>query len=265
MFKFINVVSWNSEMNRSSGFKLLGLLGLGTAFALAACGGGGGDPGTPLLPPTAKLTMTPNIAGVALTVGQYSQPVKISGGQKPYYVGQTGGVIPTLLDDGSLYLLAVAPTSNVDSDGNCKSSSGGGGDSGGGAGGNDNSVWIQDSSYPQTTLSFSICVTPAPAPPSAPPLLSSLGTDPNLKITLQQGENLPFTVYNGTAPYTVYSSNTSVAKISGSATGGVSGTSNNGNITIVAGSNTDDTATIAVSDKSGASYMFTVKVKAPSP
>jgi len=248
-------------MNRSSGFKLLGLLGLGTAFALTACGGGGGDPGTPLLPPTAKLTMTPNIAGVALTVGQYSQPVKISGGQKPYYVFQGGGVIPTLLDDGTLYLLGFEKTSNVDSDGNCKNSSGGGGDSGGGAGGNDNSVWIQDSSYPQTTLSFSICVKPAPP---LPPLLSSLGTDPNLTITLQPGKDLHFTVY-GTAPYKVYSSNTSVAKISGSATGGVSGTSDNGDITIVAGSNTDDTATIAVSDKSGASYMFTVKVKVPSP
>jgi hypothetical protein len=244
-------------MNKIFTLKLLNILSLGAVFALTACGGGGGDPGMPLVPPTAKLTMTPNISALALTVGEYSQPVKISGGQKPYYIGQMGnGVIASLQDDGTLYLLAVEPTSNVDSDGNCTSSSSSS-DSGSGAGGNDN-VWIQDSSYPQTTLNFTICVKPSP--PSLPPLFSSLGTGSNLKITLKPGENLTFTVYGGTAPYTVYSSNTSVVKISGSATGGVLGTSNNGVIAIVAGQSITDTATIAVSDSHGASYMFTVKL-----
>jgi hypothetical protein len=130
------------------GLKIFGILGM--SAALTACGGGGGDPGTPLFPPTTKLIMTPNISGLTLHVGQFSSPVKISGGQKPYYIGQTGGVRSTLLDDGTVYLQAIAPTSNVSEDGTkCNS----GGDS-------NESVWIQDSSYSQTTIKFDLCVLP---------------------------------------------------------------------------------------------------------
>jgi len=244
-------------VNQLSGLKILVTLGVGAALSLTACGGGGGDPGAPLLPPTAKLTMTPKISGLGLRVGDTSKPVKISGGQKPYYIGQTGGVFSTILDDGTVYLRAIAVTPNVDEEGKCNP--------GDGSGADDQSVWIQDSSYPQTTLRFGLCVFPSslPSPPPSP-LFSSLGTDPNLKVTLQPGQRLSFTMYGGTAPYEVYSSNTLVVGIAGSATGGVSGISNNGVITVIAGSDTTSTANIAVFDSNGASYLLQVKVAAPS-
>jgi hypothetical protein len=223
-------------MYKSLGFKLLGALGLCAALMLTACGGGGGDSGAPLLPPTSKLIMTPNISGVTLGLGQSAEPVKISGGQKPYYVGATGGVIPTLLDDGTVYLQAVAVTnSSSSSDTSSGSSSSSCSDY----------VWIQDSSYNQTQIQFNACVNPPP--PLSGPLGSGSGT-----ITMTPGQSQPLPVYGGNPPYTTFSDNTAVASVSGGTTG---------SLTITAG-NTLGTANITVLDTYGSSYVITVQVVA---
>ena len=224
------------------GARLWCVLGVLMMPVLTACGGGGGDPGTPLIPPTSRLMMTPNISGVTMSLWRTAEPVRISGGQKPYFVGATGGVIPTLLDDGTLHLQAVALTS---------SSNGSGGDSdsssnSAAACSSTDYVWVQDSSHNQTQLQFNICVNPPPS------LSSSIGSGGDGTITLAFGQSQPFTVYGGSAPYTVFSNNTSVASVSG----GTSGT-----FTITAG-NIAGNATITALDSYGSSYVLTVQVVA---
>jgi hypothetical protein len=264
-FDFSTVVTRNDAMGKSFGFKILGALGLSATLALAACGGGGGDPGTPLVPPTYHLTMTPNISSLRLRVGQFIQPVKISGGQKPYYIGQGdndgSSIIPTILDDGTVTLLAVRATVASDSTSGstssssdpCSGSSGGGGSGSGGGG----SIWIQDSAYAQTTLSFTTCVSPAPA------LFSSLTNAGVATITLNPGQSLTFNVY-GTAPYQEISGNPLVANFSGN----IFGQSANGVITVTAGTTSGKTTIVVVDSTSiaaGGPQVFVLPVEVVSP
>jgi len=231
-------------MYKSFGLKLLGALGLSVTLTLAACGGGGGSSGTPLVPPTSRLIMTPNLSEVTMAVGQFVEPVKISGGQAPYYVGSTtSGVIPTLLSDGTLLLQAVAPTATSGS--SCSSSSSS--DSSSSSGSSDY-VWVQDSSYNQTQLEFNVCVNAATG------LSGTLGSSPS--ITLSPGGSQSFTVTGGTPPYTVASSNPSVASVSSN--------SATGPFTITAGSTLGST-TVTVTDTHGASYTVAVQNAVATP
>lgn len=221
-------------MNKSLCFRLLGALSLSAVLTLSACSGGGGDPGTPLFNPTSKFIMTPVISGLSMGIGQFVEPVKISGGQKPYYVGSdTGCVVPTLLDDGTLFLQSYC--SNLEpTDTDCASNP------------PSQYIWVQDSSYNNgtgtlnPTLKIQICVE------HLPPLLSSLGATPS--ITLSPGGSQTFTVYNGAAPYTAVSNNPAVASVSGGA---------NGVFTITAGYTTGN-ASILVMDANNSTFTVTV-------
>ena len=226
-------------MDRSLNSKLLAVVGLSAAFTLTACGGGGGDPGTPLVQPTTKLIMTPIISGFSMGVGQYAEPVKISGGQKPYYImSDTNCVAPKLLDDGTVYLQATCSTLEP-TDTDCASST------------PSQHITIQDSSYNNGTstanpqLQFTICVEKAPG------LLSTLGTSST--ITLVPGESRTFTVSGGTAPYMATSNNNSAVTISGSS---------DGTFTMTAG-NVPGTATIEVIDVNHQIYTVTVTTSSP--
>jgi len=186
-------------MNSSFGFKLLGAAGLAATLFLAACGGGGGDPGAPVVPPTLKLMMTPNIGGLTMQAGSFAEPVKISGGQKPYYVGSTSAaIIPTLLDDGTLHVQALSATDPTES----------GDTSSGGA-----SIWIQDSSYSQTTLSIPVSVGSSSGGTTAPPSSSFTVIPPTQLLsegsvgTTASGApiapSISFLLINGTGPFYV--------------------------------------------------------------
>jgi hypothetical protein len=139
-------------MSKSYGLKLLGTLGSSVTLALAACGGGG-NPGVPAVPVTSPLMITPELTGLTMTAGYSTEPGKISGGQKPYYAAASGTVEPTLLDDGTLYLYAYAPTPRSSSSDTCATLSKS----------NWDYVWVQDSSYcathPSTTAANNICST----------------------------------------------------------------------------------------------------------
>ncbi|MDR0479955.1 MAG: pilus assembly protein N-terminal domain-containing protein [Burkholderiaceae bacterium] len=228
------------EMCRSFLIKIGGALGLCAALLLSACGGGGGASGTPLVPPTSKLRMTPNISGIGLPSGNYAEPTKISGGQPPYYIGSNvQNVSAHLLDDGTVYLSAgcyVAPSSSGGSDSG----------SGGSSSSTDNTIWVQDSSYNQTTFSFPASILPPPAS-----LYSSLGT--TTAITLPPGQMQNLSLTGGMSPYMASSSNPTVASITSH--GGSSFT-----ITALA----VGTATIAAQDSCGIPYALTVTVATTS-
>jgi hypothetical protein len=226
-------------MARSVGFKLLSVLGLCAALTLSACGGGGGDSGTPLVPPTSKFIMTPNITTVTLADGGWAEPVRISGGQPPYYVGSsTPYIIPKLLDDGTLYLQATAGALGV-----CSGSSSGSTSSSSSS--STCSVWIQDSSYSQTTLQIGISITSAP---TVDELWSSLGINNTATVDVTPGTSQSFTVFNGTAPYMATNSNNSIATI----------TSNGVSSFTISGGQTTGTSTIVVIDANGRTLTLTV-------
>jgi hypothetical protein len=190
--------------------------------------------------------MTPNISGINMMVGRTAEPTKISGGQKPYYIGATAGVKPSLLDDGTVYLEAVAPTITAGSGGSSSSDTGSGSSNScaSGSSSGTNYVWIQDSSYPQNSVQFNICVD------SAPTLTSSLGSGA-ATMTLSPGDSQTFVMLGGIAPYMAVSSNTAIASVSGS--------SASGSITVTAGQTTGN-ATITVLDAYGSSYTVSVQV-----
>jgi hypothetical protein len=202
------------------------LMALTAALLLASCGGGGGVPGT--TGATTQLRMTPSLTAVALTAGTFSDVAKISQGVKPYYIttSDAATVGARILDDGTLRLFGLLPTSSGTS-------------SGSGA-----TVTIQDSNVPPKTLSLTASVQAVPQLYIQPP---------STTLTLTPGSTYTFTVYGGMPPYLVdgtqlgtLPSNSPIASVS--CTVPVNGACPNHQYTITAGTTTGTTS-IAITDQ----------------
>ena len=228
--------------------RISGVLAIGSALLVSSCGGGGGDSGTPLVPPTSKLIMSPNIPRVKMDLGAVEDITKISGGQLPYYPLASGGAIPIILSDGSLVLRAVSTTLLPSSSGTTPSCDDASSSS------SDATVSVEDSSYAQTTVSFKLCVNPSPSTPAAPGLQTTLGTATSgVDITLASGASEDFTVHGGTGPYTVVSSDPSVAEVS------ITNNADNTAAVAVTGGTASGTNLITLTDAKGVQLLLIVQ------
>lgn len=185
-----------------------------TFFVIVACGGGGGGGGTPN-GPSATLRVFPPVDAISLPVGASgSTGIEVRGGKAPYgVISSDASVSAGLSPDGILYIAG-------NSDGT-------------------STVTVYDESLPVQQVKITVTA-------KAVPLASSAGTS----VTLQPNQTLQFNVRGGVAPYSVNSSDTSIASasISGSA------------ITVIAKPKAG-TATLVITDSAGATLSVSVAVQ----
>lgn len=183
-------------------------------FVIAACGGGGGGGGTPN-GPSATLRVFPPVDTISLPVGASgSTGIEVRGGKAPYgVISSDASVSAGLSSDGILYIAG-------NSDGT-------------------STVTVYDESLPVQQVKITVTA-------KAVPLASSAGTS----VTLQPNQTLQFNVRGGVAPYSVNSSDTSIASAS------ISGST----ITVTAKPKAG-AATLVVTDSAGATLSVSVAVQ----
>ena len=145
---------------------------LAVPFAIAACGGGGGNDGTPS-GPDATLRFFPPVASVALAVGGYGSIAEVRGGRGPLVVTSSDPSIhASLSSDRQVLVEALVPgTSTV-------------------------AVTDQNDQVIKTTVTA-----------VAAPLITSVGQS----VAMKAGTTRTVSVGGGVAPYTISSNNDTIA------------------------------------------------------
>lgn len=191
---------------------------------LAACGGGGGLPGTQS--GDAQLRVYPPINAVTVPVGVGAASVEIRGGDRPYAVFSNHPAISATLVDGNIMRIrALAPIDNT-------------GGSGATAGGSTPKVWFTDKNGIKT-VEIQVSTFSIPLNNTVP-----------ASIVMTVAETRSGVVSGGTAPYVYTSANNGVATITGNA---------NGQYTINAVAT--GTTRLQIADASGSRLELSVEVR----
>lgn len=153
--------------------KLIAILGLAAVTLLAACGGGGGDPGEG---PRSQLRMTPLLSQVGVSVGYFADVAKISQGAKPYFVlSSDPSIYAELLEDNTLRLYGMQPGTST--------------------------VAIQDSSAPQRSVELTVTAYGV-----------EMGSSAGDAIELMVDEIRDITISGGVGPFHAESTSQSIVR-----------------------------------------------------
>lgn len=191
------------------------VLYVAVAFSVvAACGGGGGGGGTPN-GPSATLRVYPPVDTISLPVGASgSTGIEVRGGKAPYgVISSDASVSAGLSTDGILFIAGNSAGTST--------------------------LTVYDESLPVQQVKINVTA-------KAVPLASSAGTS----VTLRPNQSLQFSVRGGVAPYSVNSSDSSIASASIS-----------GSMVTVTGQPKAGTATLVVTDSTGVTLNVSVTVQ----